>query len=47
VPRSGQSTLVAVATYNSFGQPAPEPVSIAVVCGPGAGSGQSFPTNLP
>jgi hypothetical protein len=47
VPRSGQSTLVAVATYNSQGQPAPEPVSIAVVCGPGAGSGQSFPTNLP
>jgi hypothetical protein len=47
VPRSGESTLVAVATYNSLGQPAAEPVSIAVVCGPGAGSGQSFPTNLP
>jgi hypothetical protein len=47
VPRSGQSTLVAVATYNSQGQPAPEPVSVGVVCGPGAGSGQSFPTNLP
>jgi hypothetical protein len=47
VPRSGQSTLVAVATYNSQGQPAPEPVSVAVICGPGAGSGQSFPTNLP
>ncbi len=47
VPRSGQSTLVALATYNSQGQPAPEPVSVGVVCGPGAGSGQSFPTNLP
>jgi hypothetical protein len=47
VTRSGESTLVAVATYNSLGQPAPEPVSIAVACGPGAGSGQSFPTNLP
>jgi hypothetical protein len=47
VPRSGLSTLVAVATYNSLGQPAAEPFSIAVVCGPGAGSGQSFPTNLP
>jgi hypothetical protein len=47
VPRSGLSTLVAVATYNSLGQPTNEPFSLAVVCGPGAGSGQSFPTNLP
>lgn len=47
VPRSGESTLVAVATYNSLGQPASEPFSVAVVCGPGAGTGQSFPTNLP
>ncbi len=47
VTRSGESTLVAVATYNSLGQPAPEPVSVAVACGPGAGSGQTFPTNLP
>lgn len=47
VPRSGESTLVAVATYNSLGQPTPEPFSVAVACGPGAGSGQSFPTNLP
>jgi hypothetical protein len=47
VPRNGQSTLVAVATYNSLGQPAAEPFSIAVVCGPGGGSGQSLPTNLP
>ncbi len=47
VTRSGQSTLVAVATYNSLGQPANEPFSLAVVCGPGAGGGQSFPTNLP
>jgi hypothetical protein len=46
-PRSGQSTLVAISTYNSQGQPTNEPVSLAVVCGPGAGSGQSFPTNLP
>ena len=46
-PRSGQSTLVAVATYNSQGQPANVPVSVAIICGPGAGSGQSFPTNLP
>lgn len=47
VPRNGQSTLVAVATYNSLGQPAAEPVSIAVACGPGAGGGQTFPANLP
>ena len=47
VARSGESTLVAVATYNSQGQPAPEPVSVGVLCGPGAGSGQSYPTNLP
>jgi len=45
--RPGLSTLVGIATYNSQGQPANEPVSVAVVCGPGAGSGQSFPTNLP
>lgn len=47
VPRSGLSTLVAVATYNSLGQPTNDPFSLAVVCGPGAGSGQTFPTNLP
>lgn len=47
VTRSGQSTLVAVATYNSLGQPTNEPFSLAVACGPGAGSGQTFPTNLP
>ena len=47
VPRSGESTLIAIATYNATGQPTNEPVSVAVVCGPGAGSGQSFPTNLP
>jgi hypothetical protein len=47
VTRSGESTLVAIATYNSQGQPAPEPVSVGVICGPGAGSGQSYPTNLP
>lgn len=46
-PRTGLSTLVALATYNSLGEPANEPVSLAVVCGPGAGSGQTFPTNLP
>jgi len=47
VQRSGLSTLVAVATYNSHGHAANEPFSLAVVCGPGAGSGQTFPTNLP
>jgi hypothetical protein len=47
VQRSGQSTLVAVATYDSHGDPTNEPFSLAVVCGPGAGSGQTFPTNLP
>jgi hypothetical protein len=47
VQRSGQSSLVAVATYNSQGQPTAEPFSLAVVCGPGAGSGQTYPTNLP
>jgi hypothetical protein len=47
VPRSGKSTLVAVATYNSLGQPTPEPFALAVVCGPGAGGGQPFPATLP
>jgi hypothetical protein len=47
VTRSGLSTLVAVATYNSLGQPAALPFSVAVVCGPGAGSGTQVPTNLP
>jgi hypothetical protein len=47
VTRSGESTLVAVATYNAQGQPAAEPASVAVVCGPGAGSGKQVPTNLP
>jgi hypothetical protein len=47
VTRSGESTLVAVATYDSSGQPADEPVSVGVICGPGAGSGQQFPTALP
>ena len=47
VTRSGQSTLVAVATYNSLGQPAAEPFSIAVICGPGAGSGAPVPSPLP
>ena len=46
VPRSGKSTLVAVATF-SHGRPAAEPVSVAVVCGPGAGGGQQFPTAMP
>lgn len=47
VTRSGQSTLVAVATYNAAGQPADEPVSVGVMCGPGAGGPQQFPTALP
>jgi hypothetical protein len=47
VTRSGESTLVAVATYDNQGQPADEPVSVAVVCGPGAGSGAQYPTALP
>jgi hypothetical protein len=47
ITRTGQSTLVALATYNSLGQPADEPVSLAVACGPGAGGGQQYPTALP
>ena len=47
ITRSGESTLVAVATYDSSGAPADEPVSVGVICGPGAGSGQQFPTALP
>jgi hypothetical protein len=47
VARSGESTLLAVSTYNTQGQPANEPVSVAVVCGPGAGGGQTYPTALP
>src|SRR5579884_2776682 len=46
IQRSGESTLVAVQTF-SHGQPADEPVSVGVVCGPGAGSGQQYPTALP
>jgi hypothetical protein len=47
VTRSGLSTMVAVATFNGAGKPADEPVSVAVACGPGAGGGQTFLTNLP
>lgn len=47
IRRSGESTLVAIATYDSTGAPADEPVSLGVICGPGAGSGQQFPTALP
>jgi hypothetical protein len=47
IQRSGESTLVAVQTYNAQGQPADEPVSLGVVCGPGAGGGQQYPTALP
>lgn len=46
IQRSGESTLVAVQTF-SGGQPADEPVSVAVICGPGAGGGQQYPTALP
>jgi hypothetical protein len=46
IQRSGQSTLVAVQTF-SHGRAADEPVSIGIVCGPGAGSGQQVPTALP
>lgn len=46
IQRSGESTLVAVQTF-SHGRAADEPVSVAVICGPGAGSGQQFPTALP
>jgi hypothetical protein len=46
IQRSGQSTLVAVQTF-SHGRQADEPVSVAVICGPGAGSGQQYPTALP
>jgi hypothetical protein len=47
VTRTGLSTMVAIATFNSAGKPTDEPVSIAVACGPGAGGGQTFLTNLP
>jgi hypothetical protein len=47
VTRRGESTLVAIATFDSTGAPADEPVSVGVICGPGAGSGQQFPTALP
>ena len=46
IQRSGQSTLVAVQTF-SHGRAADEPVSIGIVCGPGAGGGQQVPTALP
>ena len=47
ITRSGQSTLLAVQTYNAQGQPADEPVSVGVICGPGAGGGQLYPTAMP
>lgn len=47
VTRSGESTLVAVQSYNAQGKPADEPVSLGVICGPGAGGGQQYPTALP
>jgi hypothetical protein len=47
VTRTNLSTLVSVATYNAQGLLAPEPFSLAVICGPGAGGAQTFPTNLP
>jgi hypothetical protein len=46
IQRSGESTLVAVQTF-SHGRPADEPVSVGVVCGPGAGGSQQYPTALP
>ena len=46
-PVSGGATLVAVETYNSFGQPTAEPFAVAIICPRGAGSGQTFPTTLP
>lgn len=46
IQRSGQSTLVAVQTF-SRGRAADQPVSLGIVCGPGAGSGQQYPTALP
>ena len=46
IQRSGESTLVAVQTF-SHGRAADEPVSVGIVCGPGAGSGKQYPTALP
>jgi hypothetical protein len=46
IQRSGESTLVAVQTF-SHGRQADEPVSVSVVCGPGAGGGRQYPTALP
>jgi len=46
IQRSGEATLVAVQTF-SHGRAADEPVSVGIVCGPGAGGGQQFPTALP
>lgn len=47
VTRSGESTLIDVTTYNAQGQPTAEPFSVAVLCGPGGGTGKLLPTNLP
>jgi hypothetical protein len=46
IQRSGQSTLLAVQTF-SHGRAADEPVSVGIICGPGAGSGQQVPATLP
>ena len=46
IQRSGQATLLAVQTF-SRGRPADEPVSVGVICGPGAGSGTQVPTAMP
>ena len=46
IQRSGKATLLAVQTF-SGGRPADEPVSVGIICGPGAGSGQQVPTAMP
>jgi hypothetical protein len=43
--RNLKSTLVNVMTFGTDGHVTPEPFSVAVICGPGGGSGQAFPTS--
>jgi hypothetical protein len=47
VTQSKNATAVFVHTYDTSGNPAPEPFSIAIICPKGAGGGATFPYTLP
>jgi hypothetical protein len=47
VTQPNNATVVFVHTYDTHGNPAQEPFSIAILCPKGAGGGQTFPYTLP